>query len=188
MTSFVVWCLASLSTLGLVARRDALFSSDDPRDMQRADACDVAIVLVAVDPADPVSTAIDARTGRRGFSHVYVDPCRIEPGSGRRMVVGYSVARGVHWSYADKYKPTRDRVRVRLDAATGSELWGCVRSRIGKPLHVESVVLGIDTASSCVGLIVTCLPFAVQAKLRALQEGPCVSPNTLARYFGVARR
>lgn len=187
MISFWVYALASLSTLSVVARRDALFANTDRRDMHRADACDVAIVLLAVDPADPVSVAIDNRTGRRGFSHAYVDPCRVDD-EGRSMVIGYTVARGVHWEYADRYKPTRARVRVKLDAVTGGELWGCVRARIGRPLQVESVVLGIDTASSCVGLIVACLPFAVQDKLRALQEGPCVSPNTLARYFGVARR
>jgi hypothetical protein len=36
-----------------------------------------------------------------------------------------------------------------------------------------------------VGLIVGCLPWHLQQRLRAYQVGPCISPNTIAAFFGV---
>lgn len=182
MTPLVAACMASLSTLAVVGASDPL---PGPRDELVPDPrpCNVAIVLVASDGSS-VSRTIDAMTGGLGFSHCYVDPCRVDE-RGESMVVGYSVARGVHWQRASEYKPTRRHVRIELDARTGAEVWGCVRTRFGRPLRASAIAFGIDSASTCVGLVVSCLPYAMQQRMRRYQVGPCISPNTLAAFFGV---
>lgn len=178
--SWVVGALAS-AAFGLVRERQADRS-------QRVDhvprpACTLSIVLVGVDASSRVSTAIDAATGRRGFSHVLFDPCRERDGT--PLVVDYTMRRGVHWSSLDTYDGRRLE-RVELDAQTGLETWGCVRAHLGRPFRGVELAAGNAEAGSCVGLIVKCLPWSLQQAMVPLIEGPCVSPNTLARYFGVS--
>lgn len=183
MTPLLAACMSTLSTLVAVANSDPLPGKRDELGPVTSP-CNLAIVLVGVDDSR-ISQQIDRMTGGLGFSHSYFDPCRVDE-IGVRRVVGYSVARGVHWADEDEYKSGRRKVRIELDATTGAEIWGCVRTRFGRPLRVSSLVLGVDSAATCVGLIVACLPYAMQQELRAVQVGPCISPNTLARYFGVA--
>ncbi len=182
MTPLLAACMSTISTLVAVANSDPL---PGPRDelVPAPYPCKLAIVLVAADDSR-ISRTIDSMTGGRGFSHCYFDPCRVDE-LGNRRVVGYSVARGVHWADANEYKSDRRQVRVELEERAGAEIWGCVRTRFGRPLRVSSLVLGVDSAATCVGLIVACLPYAMQQDLKAMQVGPCISPNTLAAYFGV---
>lgn len=178
----VAACAGAMATIAAVAHADPLPSAVDelvPTDYP----CNVAIVLVGVD-GTRVAQTIDRLTGGGGFSHCYIDPCRVDE-QGRRRVIGYTVANGVHWTDPATYKTGRRHVRVELDERTGAELWGCVRARIGRPLRVSSLLLGVDSAATCVGLVVGCLPLRLQQQLRELQVGPCISPNTLAAYFGV---
>jgi hypothetical protein len=152
--------------------------------MADAPGCRVAIVLCGRDESSAVSRTIDDMTGRRGFSHVYLDPCRVDA-HGQRMVVGYTAAKGVHWSRADEYKPERRHVRIELEPTTAREVWGCVRSQLGRPMNIGALVLGVDSRATCVGLIVACLPWSMQEDLHALKIGPCISPNTIAEYFAL---
>lgn len=143
--------------------------------------CRVALVLVATDPRDPLSATIDDVTGNLGWSHVYVDPCmRID--GGRATIIDFDVRRGVHWSTDGVYAKRR-RVRIELDPSTAAQVIGCVRARVRQPWSVET--FGIDESVNCVGMVVGCLPWDLQEKLRELQVGPCISPNTLAAFFGV---
>lgn len=146
------------------------------------EACTVSLVLVGVDPTSTTSVLVDRLTGGDGFSHVYVDPCRELDGEPR--VIDYTVSRGVHWASPDIYAERR-RVRVPLDVVTGSELWGCVRARLGRPFRVGPMALANDSVSTCVGLVVSCLPGRIVERLHAFRRGPCLSPNTLARFFRV---
>lgn len=155
----------------------------DRMDMTELPGCTMAIVLLGRD-GSAVSRTIDDMTGRLGFSHVYLDPCRVN-GSGERMVVGYTATRGVHWERAAAYKPERRQARIDLEASTAREVWGCVRSQLGRPMNKTALALGIDSRATCVGLIVSCLPWSMQEDLHALKIGPCISPNTLAEYFAI---
>jgi hypothetical protein len=141
--------------------------------------CRGALVLVAVD-TDPLSLAIDDLTGALGWSHVYLDPCVSI--AGKPAILDFTVRRGVHWSSPDAYAK-RERRRIELDPQTAAETIACAQARIRQPLSIET--FGIDEPINCVGMIVACLPWHAQEQLRALQVGPCVSPNTLAAFFGV---
>lgn len=145
--------------------------------------CRVSLGLVGVDSRSPISRSVDRYTGRRGFSHVFVDPCRSVDGV--RSIVNYTVTRGVHWAPASTYAGRRVEL-VELDEQTGRELWGCVRGRIGRPFALGPMAVAFPTAANCVGLVVSCLPGTLRAQLAPLIEGVCLSPNTLARYYGVA--
>lgn len=182
MTPILAAALGSIGTIVAAARADRLVvPSVGDREIA---GCRVSIVLVGVDPTSPISRTIDGMTGNLGFSHVYFDPCRAR--EGRHAVIDYTVARGVHWAPPQIYE-NRDRVRVALDERTGAELLGCVRTRIGRPLRVSALATGTDSAATCVGLIVACLPGDWQDALRSHVVGPCISPNTLASFFGVRR-
>lgn len=146
------------------------------------EACTASLVLVGVDRSSRVSRTIDAVTGYDGFSHTYVDPCRTV--DGRHTVIDYTVRDGVHWASPDIYADRR-RVAINLDARTAAELWGCVRARIGRPLRVAPLIFGRDSQSTCIGLVVACLPTSLRQQLEAVRVGPCISPNTLARFFKV---
>lgn len=142
--------------------------------------CKPSLGVVAVDDASPVSRAVDKLTGRRGYSHVYVDPCRTL--EGRRVIVDYTPSKGVHWAPIDAYARRRVEL-VELGDGDAAELWGCVRSRIGRPFRIAPMVVAFPSVANCVGLIVACMPGDMRRELDKLREGPCVSPNTLARYF-----
>lgn len=180
MTPLIAACLSSLGTIATLAQSDRLPAIRVEHEAVRE--CQIAIVLVAAD-STAVARAIDGATGGLGWSHCFIDPCRVD--KGKRMVIGYTVANGVHWATLDGYKAERKRARIELDARTGAEVWGCARARLGKPLKVSSLVLGVPSAATCVGLVVECLPFRMQANLSARKVGPCISPNTLAAFFGV---
>lgn len=152
-------------------------------DMTHADACTMAIVLVASD-GSATARAIDATTGGLGWTHVYLDPCRTDT-SGRPVAIGYTLASGVHWMDPRIYKSNRKQARIDLDPRTGAEIFGCVRARLGKPFSVLDLIRGARSNATCVGLVVGCMPWELQRKLAAVQVGPCVSPNTISTFFGV---
>lgn len=145
------------------------------------DACTAALVIVGID-GSAVARTVNRATGERGFSHAYIDPCQSVDGEHR--VVDYSVAHGVHWADPEIYAHRR-RVRINLSAQQAAAMWPCVYAKLGKPLKWWRVIIG-EIEDTCIGLLVTCLPAELQAELASLREGPCLSPNTLARWAGVA--
>lgn len=177
------WVVGALVSATAAAMRERATRVGERHDFEPRPACSMSIVLVGVDPESRTSAAIDKATGSRGFSHVLFDPCRSH--DGRALVVDYTMRHGVHWATLDAYAHRRIE-RVQLDAQTGLETWGCVRASLGKQFRTLELVAGNSEAGSCVGLIVRCLPWSLQEAMRPLVEGPCVSPNTLARFFGVA--
>jgi len=143
--------------------------------------CSIALVLVGVDTSSLASRTVDAVTGRRGFSHVYLDLCLAV--DGRHRVIDYTITDGVHFAIPEKYAACR-REWVTLPAVLGAEVWACVRARMARPLRVLPLALG-NNDDTCIGLVVACMPERFRAELEILREGPCVSPNTLARWAGV---
>jgi len=172
--------IGALSAVAAATRVEALPLSFDDGEVQLG--CRAAFVLVATDASSWTSRAVDRVTGRRGFSHVYVDPCRRR---GDADIVDFTPALGVHWASSEKYAGRR-RVRVELDNDDALALWGCVRARVGHPWRLPLMLGPRESAATCVGLVASCLPSWMRAELEELREGPCLSPNTLARYFGVA--
>lgn len=172
--------IGALTTVAAAVRADAMpYEADDGTPVPD---CRVAVVLVATDPASWVSRLVDRVTGNRGYSHVYIDPCRAK---GRDDIIDFTPMRGVHWSTSKKYEG-RPRVRFELDGDDASALWGCVRARIGHAWRLPIMLGPRESAATCVGLAASCMPSTMRSQLESLREGPCLSPNTLARYFGVA--
>lgn len=151
------------------------------RDYMAQGHCEVSLVIVGTDPDSLASRTVDALTGRRGFSHVYLDLC-LEV-DGRHRVVDYSIENGVHFAMPDAYAARR-RVWITLPPQRGADLWSCVKGRMARPLRVMPLALG-NVEDTCIGLVVACMPADFRTELEALREGPCVSPNTLARWAGV---
>lgn len=154
------------------------------RVLERLPQCTVSLVLVGVDPSSPISTGIDAKTGRAGFSHVYLDACRVDE-LGRRVVIDYTAARGVHWSDASGYA-ARAKATIELGGELGAEVFGCVASKLGAPFRIAPLIAMVENDTTCTGLIVHCMPPALRRELRDRTGDRCVSPNDLARFFGVA--
>jgi hypothetical protein len=175
------WVIGMLASAAFAAMRDRTAKSSERRDLEPLDACAMSIVLVGVD-GSRVSRAVDDATGGLGWSHVLFDPCRRE--GERSMVVDYTVRGGVHWSTLEPYARRRLEY-IALDPVAAGETWGCIRSKLGRPFRPLDLVAGHSEAGSCVGLIVSCLPWSMQEAMRPLIVGPCISPNTIAAYFGV---
>lgn len=171
---------AGLAALDRIARAHELVPA--PR-LEAAPDCLPALVVVGVDPRSPVSRAVDKATGERGFSHVYVDPCVAL--DGRHAIVDYTVRRGLHLASPSTYDGRR-LLRVELQPDDARALWACVRGRMGKPLRVTPLVFGRESKSTCIGVVVACMPPSFRAALEPLREGPCISPNTVARWVGAA--
>lgn len=175
---------SSLATMTALAWRDRVGSRPDARtDHLEVGDCRVSIVLIGRDEESAVSRAIDDVTGSLGFSHLLLDPCRVDAQQ-RRMFVDYTAARGVHWTTLQPYAHRRV-VSIPLPDPLATEVWGCTRARLGQPMNVQALALGLDTRASCVGLIVSCLPWSMQRELHKRRVGPCVSPNTIALAYGV---
>lgn len=180
--SLAIAVLSTLANMANAGASDRLILRGS--DLDPVADCRMAIVLVSADRT-PTARAIDRVTGKGGWSHVYFDPCRQTP-QGERRVVAYTMREGVHWTDPATYKRAgRVHARIDLDDRTATEIWGCVRARMGRPFRVSHLVAGVDSAATCVGLIVGCLPWAMQERLAKIKVGPCISPNTLATFFGV---
>jgi len=145
----------------------------------REPAAPVTLVLVASD-GSPVSSSIDAISGSLGYSHCYLDVGHVLP-DGRRMIVDYQPGAGVHYAHDDAYRE-RAQARIVLAGELGSEIWGCVRSRLGQPFNAAGALLGQSTMCTCSGLIYGCLPADVRGKLTT--SGRPIAPNDLARVLG----
>jgi hypothetical protein len=175
---------SALATCTVLAWRDRVGSRPEARvDHEIVDQCQVAIVLVGRDEESIVSRTIDDATGALGFSHLLLDPCRVD-GAGERQFVDYTSGRGVHWTTLEPYRHRRI-VSIPLPEPLATEVWGCTRARLGQPMNVQALALGIEQHASCVGLIVSCLPWSMQRELHKRRVGPCVSPNTIALAYGV---
>lgn len=174
---------SALATVTALAWRDRVTARPkDRRDLDSVGDCEMAIVLVGRDDASVVSRTIDDMTGALGWSHVLLDPCRVE--NGERLFVDYTAGEGVHWTTLERYAHRR-MASIPLPEPLASEVWGCTRARLGRPMSVPALALGLETQASCVGLIVSCLPWAMQRELHRRRVGPCVSPNTIALAYGV---
>lgn len=152
------------------------------RDVERLPMCNISLVLVAADDS-AVAQAIDWRTGGHGFSHAYLDGCRIDRATGRRVVIDYTAGRGLHWTDASAYA-RRGAAVVEFAGELGAEIYGCVASKLGAPFKVAPLLAGVESEHTCAGLIVHCLPPALRRSLREAAGHRCVSPNDLAVYFG----
>lgn len=142
----------------------------------------MSLVLVAAD-ASATSRVIDESTGARGFSHVYLDPCRFDPETGFRVFVDYNNANGLHWT-TESYR-ARGLARVYFDGELGDEVFGCIASKLGAPFNVAPLVAGVESDQTCAGLIVHCLPPAMRRTIREAAGTRCVSPNDLSVFFNV---
>ncbi len=137
----------------------------------------MAVAIVLVEPADLIGHAINLATGRRGWSHCFVDPDW--PHMGRDpVVIDISRERGVElstWSRAAG-PGLRQTYRIDLDVATGRHVLDRIVEHIGRPYGFGSMLLQplqrpwLGTGAYCSRVVADCLPLAVRC---CLPRCPC---------------
>lgn len=147
----------------------------------------VAIVLVAPGTSI-VNLGIDLATGRRGWSHCFVDPGWDNHGRDP-IVIDISRHRGVElttYSRASSNRPTR---RLELDAPTGERVLEQLGRVLGRPYNVVAMLLQpLGRASLrgtyCSTVVADCLPVALRARLPAC---PCPADLLALEQAGCCR-
>lgn len=146
----------------------------------RDPACATAIVLFAPD-GSVGSRAIDATTGRLGFSHVALQGCEVDA-DGRPLVLDCQVGEGVTRRALSAYDG-RARSTVYLPGPAAAEAYGCMRARVGLDFNP-----GRRDGWTCGQIITDCLPGELRGLIlgarRYAGPGGLVSPNQIGAAFG----
>jgi hypothetical protein len=138
------------------------------------------VAIVLVEPGtDVVSVAVDFATGRRGWSHVFIDPGW--PSDGDPIVVDITRELGVQlstWTRASGGRRTR---RIELDHATGRCVLEALGKCLGRSYNRTAMVLQplqrvAFRGTYCSTVIADCLPASLRELLPA-----CPSPADLAK-------
>jgi hypothetical protein len=149
------------------------------REPARAPGSQVSVVFVASD-GSAISTAIDAASGGRGYSHCFVDAGHRV--GAKAVVIDYRPGSGVHFASPDRYA-RRELASILLPGEIGCELRRCVAEKLGEPFGGLGLVIGRQITGTCAGLIAGCLPSDVAARL----PGRSVTPNDLAELLGAQK-
>lgn len=133
----------------------------------------VAIVLVAPG-SSPINLAIDLCTGRRGWSHCFVDPGWEHHGRDP-IVIDISRERGVELSTYSRASSNRPTKRLELDGPTGERVLERLGRCLGRPYSLIAMMLQPLQRESlrgtyCSTVVADCLPVALRCKLPAC---PC---------------
>lgn len=150
----------------------------------------VAVVLIGADKQSRLERVVDAQTGYRGFSHVVVD-CAEFDGQGRHLVYDCFPREGVRRvSVSERYGSAsgrpRPRVRVVLPPEDGEYMRGAMAALVGAPYDVIAAVAPRRRRGLvCSRLVMRGLPEDLAQRVMPLQPRHPISPNDLARAFGV---
>lgn len=149
----------------------------------------VAIVLVAADHANVIERTVDTQTGRRGFSHVVVDCGEVDQ-DGRRLVYDCFPREGVRRVVLSERYGTcrgqlRKRVQVTLPEADGDRMRGAMAALVGAPYDVAATIDPRRRGLVCSRLVMRGLSEDLAARVRPHTPRHPISPNDLARAFGV---
>ena len=155
------------------------------------DASPVAVVLIAADKESHVERVVDAQTGYRGFSHVVVDCGEYDP-QGRHLVYDCFPREGVRRvpvseRYGSASGRPRPRVRVVLPPEDGEHMRGAMAALLGAPYDVVAAIAPRRRRRGlvCSRLVMRGLPDDLAQRVTPLQPRHPISPNDLARAFGV---
>jgi len=127
-----------------------------------------AIVLLA--PHDWITRAIDLATGRRGWSHCFVDPgwAGVDP-----AVIDVSRTHGVQWSRWSRVVPEGIRTkRLPLRGGVASHVLGSLTEHMGRPYSIATMLVQPLQISElrargvyCSGVVRDCLPRELRSLL-----------------------
>lgn len=149
----------------------------------------VAVVLIAADKECPIERVVDAQTGYRGFSHVVVD-CGEFDTDGRHLVYDCFPREGVRRvAISERYGSVRGRprkrVRVVLPPSDSEHMRGAMSALVGAPYDVVAALAPKRRGLVCSRLVMRGLPDELARRVTPLQPRHPISPNDLARAFGV---
>lgn len=134
----------------------------------------VAIVLCEPMKGDFIGWAIDRATGRRGWSHVFVDLGW--PSSGRDPIVcDISRERGVELTTWSKVAGERGTMRIELESGDGRIMLERLLPCIGRPYNNVAMVLQPLRTEAlrgtfCSAIVAECLPEPLR---KLLPPVPC---------------
>jgi len=176
--------------LGFALGSSAAVRTVDGAEVAHVDfALPVAFVLIAADRSSGVERVVDAQTGYRGFSHVVVD-CGEFDEQGRHLVYDCFPREGVRRiALSERYgsaggRPRR-RVRVQLPPSDGAYMRGAMSALVGAPYDVVAAVAPGRRGLVCSRLVMRGLPEELARRVTPLEPRHPISPNDLARAFGV---
>ncbi len=137
----------------------------------------VAIVLVAPG-ASLINLGINLATGRRGYTHCFVDPGWENHGRDP-IVIDISRHRGVELTTYSRASGNRPCKRLELEDASGARVLEQLGRCIGRPYNFVAMLLQPLRRSTlhgtyCSTIIAECLPPALRARLP-----PCPCPADL---------
>jgi len=149
----------------------------------------VAIVLIAANHDNSIERVVDRQTGCRGFSHVVVDCCELDP-EGRRLVYDCFPREGVRRVVLSERYGTcggraRKRVRIELPNADGERMRGAMSALIGAPYDVAAAIDPRRRGLVCSRLVMRGLPDDLARCVHPYAPRHPISPNDIARAFGV---
>lgn len=149
----------------------------------------VSFVLIAADHGNTIERIVDLKTGRLGFSHVVVDCCDVDA-EGRRLVYDCFPREGVRRvALSERYGTCRGqlrkRVRVCLPDADGERMRGAMAALVGAPYDVAASLDPRRRGLVCSRLVMRGLDDDLARRVRATKPRHPISPNDLARAFGV---
>ena len=176
--------LALLATGALAYR--SMTSTEAPSDPAALrESCTVSIVLVQSDRST-VARAIDRKSGGGGWTHAALDGCELDE-LGQHVGIDCRPSYGVTRRPFVEIVQGRPFARVYVPLPWSTELYGCVRGRIGTGYDLLGIGLpsgGRRAGLVCSQLIFECLPTELRRRVRVPKTRP-VAPNDLARAWGV---
>ncbi|MGH1343786.1 MAG: hypothetical protein ACRBN8_19675 [Nannocystales bacterium] len=151
----------------------------------------VAVLLIGADHSSRVEKSVDERTGGRGFSHVVVDASERDE-TGARLVYECFPREGVRRiRFSERYgsdgtERMRPMVRAVIPRAWGESVRASLSALVGQVYDVWTAFLPSRKGLVCSRMVLRALPPALTANVRPHSDRHPISPNDLARAFGVS--
>lgn len=150
----------------------------------------VSIVLIGANQSVLIEREVDRSTGSTGFSHVVIDASEVDD-LGRRLVYDCFPLEGVRRvvlseRYGSAKGQPRPRVRVTLPPDAAEHMRGAMSALIGAPYDVAATVDPKRVGLVCSRLVMRGLTKDLASRVRPFCKRHPISPNDLARAFGVA--
>lgn len=151
----------------------------------------VAVLLIGADHSSRVERNVDERTGGRGFSHVVVDAAERDE-TGARLVYECFPREGVRRiRFSERYgsdgtERMRPIVRAVIPKVWGEYVRASLGALVGQVYDVWTAFLPSRKGLVCSRMVMRALPPSLTNNVRPYSDKHPISPNDLARAFGVS--
>ena len=184
---------AGLGVVAATAVSRAAFRTVEGHDVAAVDRDrSVAVLLIGADHRNRVEREVDERTGGLGFSHVVVDAGERDE-SGARLVYDCFPREGVRRvRLSERYGSDRGGylmrpvVRAVIPKSHGDHVRSTLSALVGQSYDVLAAFAPSRNGLVCSRMVLRVLPDSTCSRVRSHSARHPISPNDLARAFGVA--